>query len=731
MKKTILLAFLAVAALPAMAGKYTKYVDPIIGTGALDNSLSGNCYPGPTMPFGMVQLSPDTQDELPWNYGPGYQYKDKEIWGFTHTHLSGTGCQEFFDVLLLPTSDLTTDQPHPAYSHDQEEARVGYYKVTLGGVKAELSATTRVGIHRYTYAQGQPQRVFLDIFHSATKTGDYWERPIINSQIRIISPTVVEGYRVMPGWAPLRKVYYHMEFSRPIADYTFITPQGKYHTGKVVNGSGLKALLDFDPKGGQELKVKVAISPVSIENARQNMQAEATSWDFQSYVDACDQAWDKLLSRVDVEGSEEDKTMFYTGLYHGMIQPNILNDVNGQYMANDYTTRTLPKGKGFYSTFSLWDTYRALHPLYNILVPEMSQAFVESMMDHYDTYGYLPMWQLWGQENYCMIGNHALPVLVDAVFSGTAGLDAERIYEACKTSATTPHLNSPFELWDKYGYMPDGLQAQSVSITLEQAYDDWCVARLAKRLGKQADYEHFMKRSQFYRNLFNPKSGFFEPKKADGSWADTNFDPLVYGANGDRPYTEGNAWQWNWYVPQDIEGLITLLGGKKAFGQRLDQFFTITDQSGEKNINASGFVGQYIHGNETDQHVPYLYNYVGQPRKTQEMVHRIIREFYDTRSTGYAGNDDCGEMSAWYIFSAMGFYPVNPCSGVYSIGSPVLDKATIHLQNGRDFTVKVNRKRPTDIYVHAVKLNGKSLKDLTLTFDDIQKGGELVFTMGK
>lgn len=716
------LAVALLAAACATAGRYTRYVNPFIGTGAVENSLSGNCYPGATVPFGMVQLSPDTQEAPDWDKASGYDYNDTHTCGFSHTRLSGTGACDLIDLLLMPT---TTDEVWSAVDHSKETARPGYYSLRLSsGILAELTATTRAGIHRYTYPDGGRQRLYIDLDHSAPKTS--WNRRIIQSQLRVVAPNAIEGYRIITGWAKLRRVYFRIELSRPIASCSLIDGSRDYGLVPVVNGTALKAWLDFDPKGGNELTVKVALSTTSIENARLNMQREAASWSFDGYAAQADKAWDDVLGHIEAEGNQQDMEKFYTALYHTMIQPNTISDADGSYTATDYSTRRMPEGRTYYTTFSLWDTFRAAHPLYTIIAPERNADFVNSMLTHFDSYGYLPIWSLWGQDNYCMIGNHAIPVVVDAVMKGTPGIDPERALNACVASATTSHPGSPFDVWEKYGYMPEDLQSQSVSITLEQAYDDWCVAQLAKKLSHDSIYERFTRRSQYFRNLYNADNGFFQGRTSDGKWLEP-FDPLRYGANGGNPYTEGNAWQYSWYVPHDIEGLIELMGGKRKFVERLDRFFTLTEQSGRKNDNASGFIGQYVHGNEPSHHVAYLYGYAGEPRKTQYYVHKICTELYNTSSSGYAGNDDCGEMSAWLVFSAMGFYPVNPASGEYALGTPMMDKVTVHLAGGRTFTVNAHRKDSMSFYVKSVRLNGKKYDLNTISHKAITDGGTLDF----
>ena len=709
------------------AGEITKYVNPFIGTGAIDGGLSGNNYPGATSPFGMIQLSPDTSEAPNWGDASGYDYNRNTIFGFSHTRLSGTGASDLIDITLMPTSSGRTSS---AFTHDEEKARPGYYQVMLKdeNINAELTTTQRNGIHRYQYPAGKDAEIILDMDHSADKGS--WGRRIINSQIRILNDHAVEGYRIITGWAKLRKIYFYMEFSSPILTST-LRDGGRVHENTaVINGTNLHGCFRFGQLNGKPLTCKVALSSVSMENARQNMEQEAPHWDFDRYVAAADADWEKQLGKIEVKGTEVQKEIFYTALYHTMIQPNTMSDVNGEYMAADYTTRKVANNETHYTTFSLWDTFRASHPLYTLLEPERVTDFVKSMIRQYEYYGYLPIWQLWGQDNYCMIGNHSIPVITDAILKGIPGIDMEKAYEAVYNSSVTSHPNSPFEVWEKYGFMPENIQTQSVSITLEQAFDDWCVAQLAAKLNKDADYQRFHKRSEYYRNLFHPKTKFFQSKNDKGEWIEP-FDPYQYGGNGGHPFTEGNAWQYFWYVPHNIQALMELTGGTKAFEQKLDTFFTSTYKSEQMNHNASGFVGQYAHGNEPSHHVAYLYNFAGQPWKTQKYVSHILNTLYNNTSSGYAGNDDCGQMSAWYVFSAMGFYPVNPADGRYIIGSPLLDECTLKLAGNKEFRIRTIRKSPEDIYIQSVTLNGKKHKDFFITHQDIMNGGTMVFKIGK
>lgn len=718
--------------------KAIDYVNPFIGTGAVESGLSGNNYPGATSPFGMVQLSPDTRTEIDWDRNAGYDYNDNSIVGFSHTHLSGTGLADFFDILFMPVVGKVDDESstdptrfQSRFSHQQEHASPGYYQVKLldYDINAELTATTRAGFHRYSYPSGKQARLMINLNHSRKKGS--WDTQIINSQLRQVDAYTVEGYRAITGWARLRKVYFYVRFSKPVVRNILTDGGIIYPDGKILNGRNLKGIFDFDTADGQPLLAKIGISATSIDNAKQNLDQEIKGWDFDEVKLATQSQWEKELNKIRVEGTENQKEIFYTALYHAFIQPNTMSDVSGDYMTTGFNNSNVAQSGGgvHYSLFSLWDTYRAVHPLYTLLQPERDVDFIKSMIRQYDTEGYLPVWQLWGQDNYCMIGNHAIPVVVDAVLKGLPGIDVPKAYEAVKNSSLTSHLNSPFEVWEKYKYMPENIQSQSVSLTLEMAFDDWCVAQLALKLGKQADYERFSARSKYYRNLFNAQTKFFQPKNDLGEWIEP-FNPLKYGSNGGHPFTEGNAWQYFWYVPQDVNDLIRLTGGEEAFTGKLDQFFSLKSNDGEVNSNASGFIGQYAHGNEPSHHVAYLYNYAGQPWKTQFYAAKIMKELYNTTSAGYAGNEDCGQMSSWYVFSALGFYPVNPASGVYVIGSPLFSSAEIQLTNGKSFTIKAENVSDKNIYIQSATLNGKPFLNNYITHKQLLDGGILIFKMG-
>lgn len=721
--------------------KLTSYVNPFIGTGAVDtNSLSGSNFPGATTPFAFVQLSPDTRNDPEGDPASGYDYNDRTIVGFSHTHLSGTGVGDLFDVLVMPGSGKVNVFPglattpgsgyRSAFSHSQESARPGYYQVKLldYNINAELTATEHVGFHQYTFPQSTQSHILFDINHSRYKGDNGRDSKIISASIHVLTDSTIEGYRILTGWAHLRKVYFYAAFSKPFTSHLLVNGKRIYENLPLINGSNLKGVFSFSTIAGEKVLVKVGMSSVSMDNAKGNLQQELSGWDFEAVVKEAQQKWEQELTKISIKGTENQKTIFYTALYHTLIQPNNMADVNGDYQATDLTIRNATD-KTQYSTFSLWDTYRAAHPLYTLLEPEKTGSFVNSMIRQQQSYGYLPIWQLWNDENYCMIGNHAIPVIVDAVYKGIKGFDINKAYEAVKASSLIDHPNSPFAVWEKYGYMPEDLQTQSVSITLENAYDDWCVAQFAKKMDKSEDYTRFMKRSNFYKNLYDSTTGFFRAKNSNGLWL-SPFNPLNYGGNGGNPYTEANAWQYLWYVPQDVKGLINLMGGNKAFNQKLDQFFTLTDSTGEKNGNASGFIGQYAHGNEPSHHITYLYDFSGQPWKTQYYVAKVRDEQYTTNSSGYSGNDDCGQMSAWYIFSAMGFYPVNPANGIYAIGSPALPEAIIHLEGDKTFKVTALNASLKNIYIQSAKLNNKPYTKTYITQNDIANGGVLEFVMG-
>jgi predicted alpha-1,2-mannosidase len=618
-----------------------------------------------------------------------------------------------------------------AFKHKNETGHPGYYSVLLDdyNIKAELTATEHCGMHRYSFPENKPYNLIVDLFHSLDKKRPYWSCKIISSQVRIINNNTIEGYRIITGWARLRKVYFRAEFSRPFSSDFIKAGRNVFENVDVGNDTDLKLNLIFNENNSEPLIVKVGLSSVSQEGAKENLEQEISGFDFDKVSSIAESKWNEELSCIDIDGTDVQKRIFYTGLYHAFIQPNNIADKSGNYINQNFEVSKAPDGV-HYSTFSLWDTYRAAHPLYTLVQKKRDADFINSMLRQYMNYGYLPIWQLWGEETYCMIGNHAIPVIVDAYFKGLEGVDWNLAYDAVKSSSTTPHKNSTFDLLNKYGYFPENLQTQSVSLTLEIAYNDWCTAQFAKALGKNEDYDFFIKRSENYKNLFDKSIGFFRAKDNDGKWIEP-FNPLKYGGNGGYPFTEGNGWQYLWYVPHNVYKFIDLMGGKEKFSKKLDEFFTLEAKPEDVNGNASGFIGQYAHGNEPSQQIIYFYNFTNEAWKTQFYSAKVMNEQYTDSPSGYSGNEDCGQMSAWYILSSMGFYPVNPANGIYCIGSPQLAKAVIHNGSGKDFTILANNANSKNKYIQSANLNGKEYDKSYITHKDIMNGGTLEFTMGE
>ncbi len=739
--RTMVAMLTAVATCALSSAQLTKNVNPLIGTGRIEGALRGCNYPGATVPFGLVQLSPDTREAPNWDCTSGYAYEDERVYGFSHTHLSGTGATDLMDILLLPVSQ---ERRVATIDHGREQAYPGYYSVHLtdDDIQAELTATPRTGVHRYTYAQGKPQCVYLDLDHSAVK-GD-WGRRIERAQLRIVDAQTVEGFRIITGWAPLRKVCFSIRFSRPITAYSGwndgrsfgvkglnvkrLKSEDEGANAFTANGTDIKVTLTFEPDGRQ-LEARVGISAVSMENARLNREREADGKTFDQLRQEANDQWEETLAGIQARfATQTEATVFYTALYHAMQQPGVFNDVNGQYMRADYNIGIAREGHPHYTMFSIWDTYRAAHALYDLLQPQRAGDMVMSMIDHAEHYGYLPIWELWGEDNYCMIGNHAVSILVEAICKGVPDIDEQRAWRAIRQTLSTPHRDSPWPLWEQLGYMPENQQTQSVSITLEDSYDAWCAARLAERLGLADEKEHFDKLSHNYRNLYNPETGLFQPKDDLGKWL-PGFDALRYGANGGSAYTEGNAWQWRWSVQHDVDDLIALSGGKERFVQMLDFFFTCRDTSGEKNDNASGFIGLYAHGNEPSHHVSFLYTLAGQPQKTDQLVDHIRRTMYNAEVSGYIGNDDCGEMSAWYVFAALGLYPLNPASAQYVLFAPSVTEATLPLPNGKNVHILSKRQGRNAIFVKNIRWNGQKLNAPMLSHQQLMEGGTLLFEL--
>lgn len=689
-------------------------VDPFIGTDA-----TGNTFPGASMPFGMVQLSPDTYND---GCCSGYHYRDSSIVGFSHTHLSGTGVADFGDILVMP--GYRGDDKGSKFKHSSEKASPGYYSVYLEDfkIKAELTATKRVGLHRYTFPKSDKSSILFNLEHGIMN-GD---KPLDDCYIRIISDTEIEGLRHSQGWASDQYVYFVARFSEPFNTPSLIldgTPAGD---SKEIKGKSVKAVLNYKTKNGKQILVKVALSAVSADGARRNLDSELSGWDFEKIVNRAENAWNTELSKIKVTGGSGDQQkIFYTALYHSLLTPNLYSDVDGQYRGMDHLVYS---GEGFdyYTVFSLWDTYRAVHPLFNLIDPKRNLDFIKTMVKQYEQTGLLPVWELAGCENNCMIGYHAVPVIADAILKGYKDFNVDKAFEAMLASGA--QNIEGIDAYRKFQFVPKELTTNSVSKALEYAYDDWCIAQVAKSLGKTEEYREYIRRSQYYQNHFDPSSGLMRPRHDNGQWL-TPFDPFKVSLLDQGDYTEANAWQYSFYVPQDIPGLIRLSGGDKPFIQKLDTFFTV--KSGTRNTisDFEGIFGQYAHGNEPSHHMPYLYNYAGAAWKTQEIVKRAINEFYKATPDGLCGNDDCGQLSAWYVFSALGFYPVCPGSDQYVIGSPIFDKAEITLDNGKKFIIKAQGAGNKNPYIHSATLNGKDYPNSFLTYSDIIKGGELTFRM--
>lgn len=705
-----------------------QYVDPFIGTAA-----HGHTFPGATMPFGMVQLSPDNGISA-WDWCSGYHYSDSIIVGFSHLHLSGTGIGDLTDIRLMPTSaevDLTkkvTDRADydfsSRYSHDQERASPGYYYVKLldHDIDVSLTATRYAGLQRYDFPKDQRRSVVLDLSDTIN-----WDRPV-KSKIAVVNDTLVTGYRYSTGWAKDQRVYFAMVFSKPIPKYT-LADGSALMEGSQQEGAKLKALFDFEASDQRSaLFVKTGISSASIDGALKSL-SEIKGWDFEEIKQRAEAAWRNELGKVTIFSDNVAlKRTFYTALYHTNLAPVIFSDLNQEYKGVDSQVHQAT-GYTRYDIFSLWDTFRAAHPLFTLLQPGKVDDMVNSMLAHYREYGLLPVWSLLGNETNTMTGYHAIPVIADAYFKGFRGFDANEAYEAMKASAMQDIRGVQY--LKQYGYIPSELEVESVTKTLEYAYDDWCIAQVAKALGKDEDYQYFMDRAHSYQKLFDPGTKFMRGKRVDGSWREP-FDPKHSSHRVHTDYTEGNAWQHSWFVPHDVQGLIELMGGNEPFIQKLDELFSEDSKITGENISVdiSGLIGQYAHGNEPSHHIAYLYSYAGAPWKTQQRAREIMLTQYNDQPDGLCGNEDCGQMSAWYIFSALGFYPVNPAEGIYVIGSPIFEKSVLDVGKGKTFTVEAHDVSVDNKYIQSAELNGVPLERGYIKHAEIVGGGKLVFTMG-
>ena len=687
--------------------EYLQLVDPFIGTGA-----DGNTWPAASMPFGGVQLGPDTR----LNSCGGYASSDSIIQGFTHTHLNGVGEPEYRDVLLVPFIGKTYLNPKEpgkpgygsAFDHQHEKASPGYYSVLLKDfyIQAEMTTTLRAGFHKYTFPQSDSAKILVDLSYP-------FGAEVLN--IKKISDTEIEGLRRSHGWAWDQYVYFVARFSKPFTSLEIAVNDAVQNGINEAEGKNIKAVLNFQTKTNEAILVKVGISAVSAEGACKNLDAEIPDWDFDGVKKDAEVAWAKELSKVEIEGgTEAQRKNFYTAMYHAHLRPCTFSDVDGRYRGVDHQIHQ--SKTTHYTVFSLWDTYRALHPFFTITDQQRTTDFVNSLLQMYDDGGRLPMWPLAGNYTDDMLGYHSIPVIADAYQKGIRGYDTEKAFTAMKACAEMDRLGLKY--YKQIGFLPFDRQGESVSKTLEYCYDDWCIAQVAKALGKQADYDEFHQRAHYWENVFDPSVGFVRGKSYSREWL-TPFDPTVNSA-----YSEGNAYQYM-YVPHDLDGLAVKFSSDEAFGAWLDTLFTKESKRGER-----GSIGQYWHGNEPGQQLPYLYNYAGQAWKTQKLANRILNELYTTEPDGLAGNDDCGQISAWYILSSMGFYPVAPGQTIYAIGSPLFPKAKINLESGKKFVLKANQVSAENIYIQSAKLNGKDYTKSYLKHEDIMAGGEFVFEMG-
>ncbi len=710
---TILTAAIAASCIQNSPGPdYAQYVNPLVGT-----DFHGHTFPGASYPFGMVQLSPDTREDN-WDGCSGYHYSDSTVWGFSHTHLSGTGCADLCDVLVSPvtgfeaTDSISVEACLSEFSHSSETASPGYYSVMLDrwGIKAEMTVGERLGMHRYTYPEGQAPQIVVNL-----EPRDY----VVESSIVRSGRNSISGVRISNSWAQDQRVFFDLAFSLPIESIDINDDE-----------RGANALLTFaapEAGGRAVLVVRAGISSVSEENARRNALGERRNFDFDAQVAVAREAWNAFLSKIEVEtGDLKLKRPFYTALYHTAIHPSLYSDSNGEYMGEDHQTH---KAEGFdrYSVFSLWDTFRAAHPLFNIIEQKRTEDFLQSFLSVYDEYGELPMWELDGTETHCMIGYNAIPVIADAAAKGIGGFDADRMLEAMLATTNRPDLG--IQIYRDNGLVLAEKEHESVSKTLEYAVGDWCVARATELLRDRLTDKNladsvisaYTVRSQFYRNIFDPQTGFSRPR-VRGIFVEP-FDPREVNVH----FTEANSWQYSFHVQHDIEGLISLHGGDEAFGKRLDGLFSASSElSGWQAADVTGMVGQYSQGNEPSHHVAYLYDFIGQPWKTQEVTRRIMDTYFHDGPDGLCGNEDCGQMSAWYVLSALGFYPVTPASNQYAIGSPIFDKAVIHLENGTDFTIS---KEGSGAYIASAMRDGEPCNRSYITWDDIESGSGFVFRM--
>jgi predicted alpha-1,2-mannosidase len=711
-KKVVFSSLFLLYILNVNAQNNTKFVNTFIGTDG-----TGHTFPGPSMPFGMVQPGPDNSIEG-WNHTSGYQYKDTLLLGFSQTRFSGTGIGEMGNILLLPFDEKKATLKN-SYFKTSEKASVGYYTLTKkDAIKVELTCSERVAFHKYTYPS-QEAKLLLDFQHGIQFLNDSL---VLENDIKIENNTTISGYCKTKGWVT-KKYFFTINFETPFSKIQEL-PKGKKQNAP-------KYILDFNLPKNKIVQIKIALSTVSVTGAKFNLSTEIPHWSFEKVKLNAEKVWNDYLNRIDIEAPQKQKEIFYTSMYHLLLQPSNIADVDGKYRGANDAIAKAPNNE-YYSTLSIWDIYRGAFPLLQIIAPEKIDGIINTLLSHHKAAGFLPIWTAWGQDNYCMIGNHAIPMILSAHQNGFTGFDKHQALKAMIETSTQSHFNSDWELYNQFGYYPfDKLDNEAVSRTLESGYDDWCVAQMADQMNDKENSIQFLKRAHYYRNLFDTKTQLFRGKDTNGNWRNP-FDPLTATSPMNNPgdYTEANAWQYFWTPAQyDIEGMQNLLGGKTAFTKKLNDFFTIESVNPNKFLGQEAMIGQYAHGNEPSHHIVYLYAFSDTPKTGQKYIHKIINEFHNNTPDGMIGNDDCGQMSAWYILSTLGFYPVNPANGEFVLGAPQVKNATIHLKNNKKFTISTSNFSEDNSYSNTQKLNNKELNKPIINYSDIINGGTLIFQM--
>lgn len=711
-KKIVISTLFLLYILNVNAQNNAKFVNTFIGTDG-----TGHTFPGPSMPFGMVQPGPDNSIEG-WNHTSGYQYKDTLLLGFSQTRFSGTGIGEMGNILLLPF-DQNKIKYKNSYLKESEKASVGYYTLTKkDAIKVELTCSDRVTFHKYTYPDKQAQ-LLLDFQHGIQFLNDSL---VLENDIKIENNTTISGYCKTKGWVT-KKYFFTINFETPFSKIQEL-PKGKKQNAP-------KYILDFNLPNNKIAQVKIALSTVSIDGAKLNLTTEIPHWSFEKVKLNAEKVWNDYLNRIDIEAPQKQKEIFYTSMYHLLLQPSNIADVDGNYRGANDAIAKAPNNE-YYSTLSIWDIYRGAFPLLQIVAPEKIDGIINTLLSHHKAAGFLPIWTAWGQDNYCMIGNHAIPMILSAHQNGFTGFDKHEALKAMIETSTQSHFNSDWELYNQFGYYPfDKLDNEAVSRTLESGYDDWCVAQMADQMNDKENSIQFLKRAHYYRNLFDTKTQLFRGKDTNANWR-SPFDPLTATSPMNNPgdYTEANAWQYFWTPAQyDIEGMQNLLGGKTAFTKKLNDFFTIESVNPNKFLGQEAMIGQYAHGNEPSHHITYLFAFSNTPKTGQKYIHKIINEFHNNTPDGMIGNDDCGQMSAWYILSTLGFYPVNPANGKFVLGAPQVKNATVHLKNNKKFSISTSNFSAENFYTNHQKLNNIEVSKPIINYSDIINGGTLNFQM--